>query len=123
MGKKKHHLTRIVKFFSGLAILLFLYSFPFYVAVAPSALTLDFRLGFIIVVSLVFAVAGLLLFKLTVKRVKISYPLTSPSGQVDVYTGNTIPRPIYEDMQRYPWFFGKKRNRKKIEKGKKDPTK
>jgi hypothetical protein len=121
--KKRFHLTRKNKFAIGLGVLLFMYSFPLYVSIAPSTFAAASRLLFISVCSAVFAVAGLLLYKLTIKNVKIDYPLTSPSGQVDVYAGNTIPRPIYEDMQRYPWFFRKKRNRKKIEKGKSDPTK
>ncbi len=112
-----------MKFILGLAILLFVYSFPVYATIAPSTLPISSRLILISFWTVVFAGVGLLLFKVTIKHVKINYPLISPKGEVDVYAGNTIPRPIYEDMQRYPWFFRKKSNRKKIEKGKSDPTK
>ncbi len=112
-----------MKFILGLAVLLFMYSFPVYATMAPSTMTITYRLYFITVFSVVFAGIGLLLFKVTIKHVRIKYPLLSPKGEVDVYAGNTIPRPIYEDMQRYPLFFRKKSNRKKIEKGKSDPTK
>jgi hypothetical protein len=35
----------------------------------------------------------------------------SPEGNPDAYTGR-MSRPIYEDMERYPWFFKKKRSKK-----------
>jgi hypothetical protein len=49
--------------------------------------------------------------RMTIKNVRLKYPVLSPEGHPDVYTGR-MPRPIYEDMQRYPWFFKKKRNKK-----------
>jgi len=51
------------------------------------------------------------------KRIKAKYPLAPPEGQMDVYFPRTnIPRPIHEDVQRYPEFFGRKRKiRKKME--------
>jgi hypothetical protein len=37
---------------------------------------------------------------------KPKYPLINPEGHPDVYSGR-MPRPIYKDMERYPWFFRK----------------
>jgi len=45
---------------------------------------------------------------MTIRSIKPKYPLTNPEGHPDVYSGR-MPRPIYEDMERYPWFFNKKR--------------
>jgi hypothetical protein len=46
--------------------------------------------------------------RMTIRNIKPKYPLTNPEGRPDVYSGR-MPRPIYEDMERYPWFFNKKR--------------
>jgi hypothetical protein len=35
-----------------------------------------------------------------------------PDGKPDIYYAAGIPRPIYEDVRRYPWYF-KKKNKKK----------
>jgi hypothetical protein len=51
----------------------------------------------------------------TIRNAKLKYPLVNPEGRPDVYTGR-MPRPIYEDVQRYPWFFRKKRGKKQDEK-------
>jgi len=110
LGKKRFHLTRQLKFFSGLGILVFIFTFAFYASIANLPRTWLLLLS----TSVVFIFAVWILFKLTIKKIKLNYPLTSPSGKPDVYTGNEIPRPIYEDMQRYPWFFNKKRLNKKI---------
>jgi hypothetical protein len=47
-----------------------------------------------------------------VKRKKPSYPMMPPDGKPDIYYAAGIPRPIYEDVRRYPWYF-KKKNKKK----------
>jgi hypothetical protein len=47
-------------------------------------------------------------YRMTIRNIKVKYPLVNPEGHPDVYSGR-MPRPIYEDMQRYPWFFSKKR--------------
>lgn len=62
-----------------------------------------------------------LVYRMTIRNVKLKYPLVNPEGHPDVYSGR-MPRPIYEDMQRYPWFFSKKRKTAKKEEkdGKKD---
>jgi hypothetical protein len=47
-------------------------------------------------------------------RSKRKYPLVPPEGQPDIYFPRTnIPRPIYEDVQRHPKSFRKKRRREK----------
>jgi len=45
------------------------------------------------------------------RNAKLEYPIVSPEGHPDIYTGR-MPRPIYEDMERYPWFFRKKKTKK-----------
>ncbi|MGQ9641018.1 MAG: hypothetical protein ACUVUF_02670 [Candidatus Bathycorpusculaceae bacterium] len=43
------------------------------------------------------------------KKMKAKYPLVPPEGRMDVYFPRTnIPRPIHEDMQRYPEFLEEK---------------
>jgi len=74
------------------------------------------QLWYLAFVLIGFAFSMYFLYSITIKknaRAKLGYPIVNPEGQADVYTGR-MPRPIYEDMQRYPWFFGKKR-RKKID--------
>jgi len=51
------------------------------------------------------------LYRMTIRNIKLKYPLVNPEGHPDIYSGR-MPRPIYEDMQRYPWFFNKKRKKK-----------
>jgi hypothetical protein len=48
-----------------------------------------------------------MIYRVSIRKVKPKYPIVSPEGHPDVYTG-AVPRPIYEDMQRYPWFFKRK---------------
>jgi len=63
-----------------------------------------------------FIVYCFLLYKHVYKGEKPKYPLVPPKGRADVYFPRTdIPRPIYEDVRRYPEFFKpKKRKRKEI---------
>jgi hypothetical protein len=50
----------------------------------------------------------------TCLRLKRKYPMVPPEGRPDIYSPRTnIPRPIYEDVQRYPKFFKKKRQKRK----------
>jgi len=59
-----------------------------------------------------------MLYRHVYKREKPRYPLVPPEGRTDIYFPRTdIPRPIYEDVQRYPQFFKHKR-RKKTKKSK-----
>ncbi len=48
------------------------------------------------------------IYRTTMKNIKLKYPLVNPEGHPDAYSGR-MPRPIYEDARRYPWFFNKKR--------------
>jgi hypothetical protein len=47
-------------------------------------------------------------YRMTIRNIKPKYPLVNPEGHPDIYSGR-MPRPIYEDERRYPWFFNKKR--------------
>jgi len=59
-------------------------------------------------VLLLFSVYSL--YRLTIKKKKLKYPSLPPEGKPDIY--NSVgPRPIYEDMEKYPWFFEKKRKK------------
>jgi hypothetical protein len=57
-----------------------------------------------------FILSVYVVYRITIKNIKPKYPIVNPEGHPDVYSGR-MPRPIYEDMERYPWFFKKKRNR------------
>jgi len=55
-----------------------------------------------------------ILYKHVYKGKKPKYPLVPPEGQTDIYFPRTdIPRPIYEDVRRYPGFFKPKKKRRK----------
>jgi hypothetical protein len=57
---------------------------------------------------------GYLVYTATYLKLKRKYPLVQPEGQPDIYfPRSNIPRPIYEDVQRHPRFFKKKRQKKK----------
>jgi hypothetical protein len=65
-----------------------------------------------IVTSVCFLLYCYLLYHFVYKREKPRYPMVPPQGQMDIYYPRTnIPRPIYEDLQRYPEFFRKKRRK------------
>jgi hypothetical protein len=52
------------------------------------------------------------LYRFVYKKEKPKYPLVPPEGRMDAYFPRTnVPRPIYEDVQRYPEFFGKKKRK------------
>jgi len=58
------------------------------------------------------------LYRFVYKGKKPKYPMVPPEGRMDIYFPRTdIPRPIYEDMQRYPEFF--KRKKRKYERTRK----
>lgn len=65
----------------------------------------------LLVVSAAFVFSVYMVYRVTIRNVKLKYPIVSPEGHPDVYTGR-MPRPIYEDIERYPRFFKKKRNKK-----------
>jgi hypothetical protein len=84
---------------------MFLFSLP----IAGLAIMRAFHYLSLAIVGFMFSIY--LVYRVTIKNVKPKYPLVSPEGHPDVYTGR-MPRPIYEDMERYPWFFGKKRSKR-----------
>ncbi len=57
------------------------------------------------------------LYRSIYKKVEPKYPLVPPEGRMtDIYFPRSrIPRPIYEDVRRYPEFF-KRKNMKRWEK-------
>jgi len=55
-----------------------------------------------------------LLYRHVYKGKKPKYPLVPPEGRTDIYFPRTdIPRPIYEDVRRYPEYFESKRKKRK----------
>jgi len=61
-----------------------------------------------------------LLYRSVYKGVKPGYPLTPPKGRVDAYLPRTnIPRPFYEDMEKYPELFKVEKKRRKLKRSKK----
>lgn len=57
-------------------------------------------------------------YRFVYKKEKAKYPLAPPEGRMDVYFPRTnIPRPIYEDVRKYPEAFGKRK--KPVEKTRK----
>lgn len=101
-------LDRKRRFFLGLLLVICVYALPLAgLALAKAFLQL-------LLVSVVFVFSIYLVYRATMRNVKPKYPIVSPEGHPDVYTGR-MPRPIYEDMERYPWFFKKKRTKKKLD--------
>jgi hypothetical protein len=104
------NLHRKTRFRLGLLLLVLVYAIPIIGLVSTGQLWI---LAFVLAA---FTFSIYFVYSITIKknaRAKLGYPIVNPEGQADIYTGR-MPRPIYEDMQRYPWFFGKKR-KKKIE--------
>jgi len=104
--------SKKARFRVGFAFLVFAYSIPVVAAILFGwilGLTV-FLAGFLFSVSL--------LYWLTIKRTKPRYPLVPPEGHPDIYTFAGMPRPIHEDMKRYPWLFDKKRKKHWYEKKK-----
>jgi len=105
-------LNRKTRFWLGFLLVVFLYSLPI-AGLVYAKLTwylIFFIAGFVFSVYLV--------YRTTIKNIKPKYPLVNPEGHPDIYSGR-MPRPIYEDMEQYPWFFNRKKNMKKFEKNKK----
>ena len=98
-------MNRKRRFLWGLIFVIFIYSLPIIgLATAKVYSYLLLALG-----AFVFSVY--MVYRVTIRNVKLKYPIVSPEGHPDVYTGR-MPRPIHEDMQRYPWFFKRKRNKR-----------
>ena len=69
-----------------------------------------------------FAFSVYLIYRVTIRNIKLQYPVVNPEGHPDIYSGR-MPRPIYEDIQRYPWFFNKKKHERKPDKHKRTKEK
>jgi hypothetical protein len=68
----------------------------------------------IALLSACFLFYSYLVYTASYLRLKRKYPLVPPEGRPDIYSPRTnIPRPVYEDVRRYPKFFKKKRQKKK----------
>jgi len=81
----------------------------------PMMAVASFKLFQLLALLLVFYFVDVyLVYRMTIRNIRPKYPMVSPEGQA--YTGR-MPRPIYEDMEQYPWFFKKKR-KKNIDKKK-----
>jgi len=65
-----------------------------------------------------------LLYRFVYKGATPRYPIVPPEGRTDIYFPRTdIPRPVHEDVRRYPRAFGKearwKKRAEKLEKRRK----
>jgi hypothetical protein len=69
-----------------------------------------------------FAFSVYLIYRVTIRNIKLQYPAVNPEGHPDIYSGR-MPRPIYEDIQRYPWFFNKKKRERKLDRHKRTKKK
>jgi hypothetical protein len=98
-------LDRKARFWLGFLLVVVMYSLPITgFAYAGWTWPLAIVLG-----AFVFSIY--VVYRMTIKNLRLKYPIVSPEGHPDIYTGR-MPRPIYEDMQRYPRFFKKKRLKK-----------
>ncbi|MGA2309900.1 MAG: hypothetical protein ABSG57_10185 [Candidatus Bathyarchaeia archaeon] len=97
-------MNRKSRFLWGLLLVMFIYSLPM---MGFTAAGLYF---YLLVATGAFVFSVYMVYRVTIRNVKLKYPIVSPDGHPDAYTGR-MPRPICEDMERYPWFF-KKRNKK-----------
>jgi hypothetical protein len=103
-----NQLDRKLRFWIGFLLAILVYSLPIIgCAYAGLFWYLTFFMG-----AFVFSVY--LIYRFTIRNIKLQYPVVNPEGHPDIYSGR-MPRPIYEDMQRYPWFFNKKKHRRKLD--------
>ena len=98
-------MNRKRRFLYGLVLVIFIYG----LLLVELAVARVFV--WLLVVSAAFVFSVYMVYRVTIRNVKLKYPIVSPEGHPDVYTGR-MPRPIYEDIERYPRFFKKKRNKK-----------
>ena len=95
---------RKTRFLVGLVLLASLFALPIIIATTVNAIWI---LAFLVAG---FSVGVYGLYRITIKNVKPRYPLVNPEGHADIYSGR-MPRPIYEDVEKYAWFFKKRRNK------------
>jgi predicted membrane channel-forming protein YqfA (hemolysin III family) len=101
-------LNRKKRFFLGLAILTVLFILPSGVAASVGAFQ------WLAIFLLAYSLGVYQTYRMTIRNIKPKYPLVDPEGHPDIYSGR-MPRPIYEDMERYAWFF-RERHRPKNKK-------
>lgn len=101
-------MRRIVKFWFLLSLEVFIFILVIVLFVVAKLFL------YTILMSVCFLFGFNLLYRRVYKGMKPKYPEMPPDGKPDVYYGSGIPRPIYEDVRRFPWFF-KKRHKKSQE--------
>jgi hypothetical protein len=106
-------LNRRSRFLLGFFLATSLFALPMIIAASVNAFQ------WLAIFLICYSLGVYQVYRMTIRNVKLKYPLVNPEGHPDVYSGR-MPRPIYEDMRRYPWFFNKRRKTaKKEEKTKK----
>jgi len=95
-------LNRRHRFLFGFVLVTSLFALPIIIAASVNALQ------WLAIFLICYSLGVYQVYRMTIRNIKPKYPLTNPEGRPDVYSGR-MPRPIYEDMERYPWFFNKKR--------------
>ena len=98
-------MSRKTRFWIGFLVIVIAYAFP----LASMILLRDIFI--LTVVSAGFLASVYLLYLFTIKKKEPKYPIVPPDGKPDIYMAARMPRPIYEDMEKYPWFFDKKRKK------------
>lgn len=107
-------MNREERFIFGLGIVTLLFALPIMVTI-----TVNEYVWLALFIGCYFF-AIYMVYRLTIRNIRPKYPIVNPEGRPDIYSGK-MPRPIYEDMQRYLWFFKKRRHAKKSVKKRRSP--
>lgn len=99
-------LDRKKRFFFGLIVVSALFFIPTVATVSVNAFQ------WLILFLCAYSICVYMVYRMTIRNIKPKYPIVNPEGHPDIYSGR-MPRPLYEDMQRYPWFFRNKKKKKK----------
>jgi len=94
-------LNRRTRFFLGLVLVTLLFVLPAAIAISVKAFQ------WLVIFLVLYSLGVYQVHRMTIRNIKLKYPLVNPEGHLDIYSGR-MPRPIYEDVQRYPRFFNKK---------------
>jgi hypothetical protein len=97
-------LDRRRRFCFGLIVVTLLFFIPAVAAASVNAFQ------WLVVFLCVYSLSVYQVYRMTLRNIRPKYPIVNPEGHPDIYSGR-MPRPIYEDMQRYPWFFKNKRKK------------
>lgn len=98
-------MNKKTRLFFGVLLVILVFALPL------AGLALAGAYLYLALASMAFVFSIYMVYRVTIRNIKPKYPLVSPEGHPDIYTGR-MPRPIYEDMERYPWFFRKKKTKK-----------